>query len=92
MTLVKMRNFEKKPAKGGMPASENIASVIANDSGKLKDAAAAIRIPGLLLVENVDEGYAPTYEKSLKAWLQYENTAFFQGKYGGSDQGKERSI
>lgn len=55
------------------------SSVIVNDSGKLKEAAAAIRIPGLLLVENVDEGYAPTYEKSLKAWLQYENTAFFQG-------------
>ena len=28
---VKMKNFEKNPAKGGMPARENMASIIAKD-------------------------------------------------------------
>ena len=27
---VKMKNFEKKPAKGGIPARENIASIMVN--------------------------------------------------------------
>ena len=55
------------------------ADAIVNDSGNLKGAVAAGKIPGITLVSSVDAGYAESYEKSLKSWIQYENTAFFQG-------------
>ena len=54
-------------------------SVIANDSGDLKNACNSSKLPGITLVESVDEGYNPTYEHSLATWIQYENTSFFQG-------------
>ena len=54
-------------------------SVIVNDSGTLKDAVNAIKLPGLTLVSSVDEGYAESYEHSLQLWNTYPNTSFFQG-------------
>ncbi len=52
---------------------------IVNDSGNLKGAVNTNNVPGLTLVSNVDQGYHESYESSLKKWIQYENTAFFQG-------------
>lgn len=55
------------------------SSVITNDSGNLRVACCSDKMPGITLVESVDEGYNPTYEHSLATWIQYENTGFFQG-------------
>ena len=55
------------------------ADVLINDSGDLKNACCSSKLPGITLVESVDEGYNPTYEHSLATWIQYENTSFFQG-------------
>lgn len=55
------------------------SEVVINDGGGLKNAIIAEKLPGITLVTSVDYGYAKSYESSLKKWLQYENTAFFQG-------------
>ncbi|MDL2301415.1 hypothetical protein LJC58_03570 [Lachnospiraceae bacterium OttesenSCG-928-D06] len=65
------------------------ADVIAGDSGNLKDAVTATKIPGITMVKDVDRGYEVTYESSLKKWIQYENTAFFQGTAVTSNMSNE---
>lgn len=55
------------------------AEVVQKDGGGLKNAVCADKMPGMMLVSSVDEGYADTYEASMKSWLKYKNTAFFQG-------------
>ena len=39
------------------------------------------KLPGYTLISSVDQGYAETYENSLKAWIKYPN----QGQIWGSD-------
>lgn len=53
--------------------------VLVNDGGNLKDAVRAEKVPGILRVANVDQGYEPTYEHSLENWIAYPNKAFFNG-------------
>jgi ABC-type glycerol-3-phosphate transport system substrate-binding protein len=53
--------------------------ILINDSGDLRDASRSSLLPGITLVESVDQGYDLTYEHSLASWIQYENTGFFQG-------------
>lgn len=62
---------------------------IVDDSGNLKDAVSAIKIPGISLIENVDFGYEETYEKSLDSWIYYRNTGFFQGTSVTSNMSNE---
>lgn len=45
--------------------------VIVNDSGSLSIAASLDKLPGLQLVESVDNGYAETFEKSLMLWSRF---------------------
>ncbi len=54
---------------------------IVNDSGALLMATSGEKLPGYTLVSSVDQGYAETYENSLKAWIKYPN----QGQIWGSD-------
>lgn len=53
--------------------------VLVNDGGNLLGACAFEKAPGLKLVNNVDLGFAETYQHSLDTWTLYPNTAFFQG-------------
>ena len=55
------------------------AETIVNDTGSLKGAAVLQKFPGVSLVSSIDEGYAENYENSLKSWLKYPNTSFYQG-------------
>ena len=55
------------------------SNVLVTDSGQLNTAVGFNKAPGLLLVKNVDLGYADTYQASLDRWLLYPNTGFFQG-------------
>ena len=55
------------------------STVLANDSGQLNTAVGFNKCPGLVMVKNVDLGYAPSYTASLARWTKYPNTAFFQG-------------
>lgn len=52
-----------------------------NDARGLFDAASLSKLPGKMLVSSVDNGYAETYENSMKSWLEYKN----QGMFFGSD-------
>lgn len=54
---------------------------ITNDSGGLLLAAACDKLPGFALVSSVDQGYAETYENSLKSWIKYTN----KGQLWGSN-------
>lgn len=54
---------------------------ITNDSGGLRIATTAELLPGYHLVSSVDEGYAETYENSMKSWIRYPN----RGQVWGSD-------
>ena len=56
-------------------------SAITNDAGGLLIASCCDKLPGYTLVSSVDEGYAETYENSLKAWIKYTN----KGQIWGSD-------
>ena len=44
---------------------------IVNDSGALLMATSGEKLPGYTLISSVDQGYAETYENSLKAWIKY---------------------
>ena len=55
------------------------SDVLVNDSGQLATAVGFNKAPGLALVQNVDLGYAQTYQASLDLWSVYPNTGFFQG-------------
>ncbi|MBP5727432.1 MAG: hypothetical protein J6Y48_10215, partial [Clostridia bacterium] len=55
------------------------STVLANDSGQLNTAVGFNKCPGLVMVKNVDLGYALSYTASLARWTKYPNTAFFQG-------------
>lgn len=55
------------------------SEVINNDSGVLGDACRVSKIPGITLIENVDKGYAESYEHSLAAWVQYKNLGSIVG-------------
>ena len=46
---------------------------IVNDSGSLMMATSGEKLPGYTLVSSIDQGYAETYENSLKAWIKYPN-------------------
>lgn len=50
------------------------------DSGGLSVAVSLDRLPGLQLISSIDEGYADTYEASLKSWIKYTN----KGRLWGS--------
>ena len=52
---------------------------LVNDSGQLNTAVGFNKCPGLVLVDKVDLGYAPSYSASLARWTKYPNTGFFQG-------------
>lgn len=54
---------------------------ITQDSGRLRIAATGELLPGYTLVSSVDEGYAETYENSMKSWIKYPN----KGQVWGSD-------
>lgn len=56
-----------------------VSETLQNDSGGLQLAAAIQKMPGLTLIDSVDRGYSETLEHSLKTWIQYPNTGFFQG-------------
>ncbi len=56
-------------------------SAITNDAGGLLIASCCDKLPGYTLVSSVDEGYAETYENSMKAWVKYVN----KGQIWGSD-------
>lgn len=56
-------------------------SAITNDAGGLLTASCCDKLPGYTLVSSVDEGYAETYENSMKAWVKYVN----KGQIWGSD-------
>lgn len=49
-------------------------STITSDSGGLSVAASLDCLPGLQLVESIDNGYVQTYEDSVKSWSRYENS------------------
>ena len=55
------------------------SEVINNDSGVLGDACRISKIPGITLIENVDKGYAVSYEHSLATWIQYKNAGSIMG-------------
>ena len=57
-----------------------VSKTITNDAGGLSVAASFDCMPGLQLIESVDNGYADTYEDSLKSWVQYPN----KGRLWGS--------
>ena len=44
---------------------------IVNDSEALLMATSGEKLPGYTLISSVDQGYAETYENSLKAWIKY---------------------
>ncbi len=50
-----------------------VSDVISNDSGGIEVAATLQNLPGLQLVESVDNGYAETYEASLNSWTLFSN-------------------
>lgn len=56
-----------------------LSDTLQQDGGGLAVAAAATKLPGMTLIQNVDKGYAESYEKSMKSWIQYPNTGFYQG-------------
>lgn len=56
-----------------------LTEAIRQDSGGLKSAASLEKVPHLTLVENVDQGYADTYEHYMDLWVQQRNTAQIQG-------------
>ena len=64
---------------------------LVTDSGQLNTAVGFNKAPGLLLVENVDLGYADTYQASLDQWLKYPNTGFFQGTRTTNEMSQEDS-
>jgi len=53
--------------------------VLINDAGGLAEAASLSKMPGKILVSSVDNGYAETYENSLKSWVVYKNYGMFYG-------------
>jgi len=57
-----------------------LSEVISNDSGALRIAVTADKLPGIQLIDSVDKGYAATYEKSTGLWMQFEN----RGRLWGS--------
>lgn len=57
----------------------SLSSVVRNDSGALGDAVRYLKVPGITLVKNVDNGYAETYQHSLDQWSRYINYGYFAG-------------
>ncbi len=55
------------------------SQVLVNDGGGLAAACAFNKAPALIANENVDLGYADTFQASIDSWSKYENTGFFQG-------------
>lgn len=53
--------------------------VLINDAGSLITAVSLEKLPGLCLVENVDNGYEETYEHSMQSWIQYKNEGMING-------------
>lgn len=58
-----------------------LVDAMRNDSGGLRVATTGQLLPGYLLVSSVDNGYAETYENSMKSWVKYPN----KGQIWGSD-------
>ena len=58
-----------------------LVDAIRNDSGGLRIATTGELLPGYYLVSSVDQGYAETYENSMKSWVKYTN----KGQIWGSD-------
>lgn len=52
---------------------------ITNDSGNLLGASVLKTVPGITLVDQVDRGYADTFQNSIDQWGKYANLGFFQG-------------
>jgi len=57
-----------------------VNSAIIHDSGSLSVAASLDKLPGLSVVDHVDRGLSPSLERSLKAWIRYDN----KGRIWGS--------
>lgn len=53
--------------------------VLQEDSGGLAKAVALSMVPGITLVDSVDNGYAENYEHSMSLWTLYPNKTFYQG-------------
>lgn len=62
---------------------------IVNDSGNLLTAVSAEKLPGYELVSSVDEGYAETYENSMKSWIKYPNRGQIWGSSAQSMMSQE---
>ena len=65
------------------------SAVLASDSGQLNTAVGFNKCPGLVMVKNVDLGYAPSYTASLARWTRYPNTGFFQGSRTTGEMSQE---
>lgn len=53
--------------------------LIKNDSGDLGDAVRLSNVPGILLIDKVDNGYSENYQHSLDQWKKYTNYGYFGG-------------
>ncbi len=84
-------NVEDGMYKKGSDGRYEWVSTVKNDSGSLKGAGGATKLPGLTLVSSIDEGYAPTYEKSMQAWIKYKNKGQMQGTPVTSNMSQEDS-
>jgi ABC-type glycerol-3-phosphate transport system substrate-binding protein len=55
------------------------SDTLVNDSGNLLIACSFDKVCGLAMIKDIDNGYADTFEASIKSWSQYPNTALFNG-------------